>query len=263
MKSEKLDLNNINAGNIGSLMETLRNEPPKGSVLLDKYQLPSRGKFYPNDIYLKKLNTLNIKNLATLNEQNVNNIINGVITSCVWGMEPNKILTGDKIWLIYYLRSITYNDLPFTVRGSCPNCDNICNYKFTLRDLVVSYLDKEIPEYIELPNGDKITITFPTISTDAAVNRLKNDQQIIIDINPELLEMATYILKVNDKTLTLYDAYEYIINISGMDFSVLTNEMSEFIFSAKPIGKFTCPKCGEEILLPVPFTPSFFLPKIK
>ena len=75
--------------------------------------------------------------------------------------------------------------------------------------------------------------------------------------------MATYILKVNDKTMTLYDAYEYIINISGMDFSVLTNEMSEFIFSAKPIGKFTCPKCGEEILLPVPFTPSFFLPKIK
>ena len=93
MKSEKLDLNNINAGNLGSLMETLRNEPPKGSVLLDKYQLPSRGKYYPNDIYLKKLNTLNIKNLATLNEQNVNNIINGVITSCSFNVAKFLIFT--------------------------------------------------------------------------------------------------------------------------------------------------------------------------
>ena len=262
MKSEKLDLNNINQGNISSIVETLKNEPPKNAVLLDKNQLPSRGKFYPNDIYFTKLTTLNIKDLATLNEQNVNNIINNVISSCIWGMEGNKILTGDKIWIIYYLRSITYNDLPFNLRGACPNCDNICNYKFTLRNLVVSYLDKDVPEYIELPNKDKITIKFPTISTDAAINRVKNDQQIIIDINPELLEMASYIIKVNDERKTLYQAYEYLTQLSGMDFSVFTNTLSEYIFSAKPLAKFICPKCEEEILLPVPFTPSFFLPKL-
>ena len=263
MKAEKLDLNNINSGNLSSVVKEMEKEPPRNSVLLDKSLLPSRGKFYPETIYFSKLNTINIKNLDTLTEQNVNNVINNVISTSIFGMEPGKILTGDKIWLIYYLRSITYNDLPFRLRGTCPACENICNYDFVLRNLDVTYLDKEVPEYIELSNGDKVSVTFPTISTDSAINRIKNDANIIIEINPELLEMASYITKVNDKRIGLMQAYEYIAKLDGMSFSVFTNTLSDYIFSAKPVGKFTCPKCGEEILLPVPFTPAFFLPKIK
>lgn len=263
MKSEKLDLNNLNQNNLNSYISEMENQPPKGSVLLDKSLLPSRGKFYSETIYCKKLTTVNIKNLATLNEQNVNNIINNVILSSIYGMDPLKVFTGDKIWLIYYLRSITYNDLPFRLRGTCPNCENICNYEFTLKNLDVSYLDKTLPEFIELQNGDKISISFPTISTDSSINRIKNDPNIIMEINPELLEMASYIDKINGKKIGLMQAYEYITDIDGLNFSIYTNTLSEYIFSAKPVGKFTCPKCGEEILLPVPFTPAFFLPKIQ
>lgn len=263
MKSEKLDLNNINQGNIGSISQEINNQPPKDSVLLDKNLLPSRGKFYQENIYIKKLNTLNIKNLATINENNINNVINNIIASCVFGIDTGKILVGDKIWLIYYLRAFTYNDMPFTLRGTCDKCGNIRNYDFVLKNLDVLYLDKEIPEYIELPNKDKITLTFPTISTESAINRLKNDQNIILEINPELLELSSYILKVNDEKMSLYRAYEYICQIDALSFSHFTNEMSELLFSAKPVAKFTCPHCGEEILLPMPFIPSFFLPKIK
>lgn len=263
MKSEKLDLNNITQGNLSAAVKAMEKEPPRNSVLLDKNLLPSRGKFYSETIYFNKLTTVNIKNLATLTEQNVNNIINNVISTSIFGMEPGKVLTGDKIWLIYYLRSITYNDLPFRLRGTCPTCENISNYEFTLKDLDVTYYDKEVPEYIELGNGDKISVTFPTIATDAAINRIKNDPNVIMEINPELLEMASYITKVNDKRIGLMQAYEYIAKIDGMSFSMFTNTLSDYIFSAKPAGKFTCPNCGEEIILPVPFTAAFFLPKIK
>ena len=263
MKSEKLDLNNINQGNVGTISNELRNEPPKGSVILDKNLLPSRGKFYTETIYVKKLNTLNIKSLATINENNINNVINNVLSSCIFGIDIPKILIGDKIWLIYYIRAFTYNDIPFTLRGTCENCGNIRNYEFVLKDLDVMYLDKDIPEYIELPNKDKITLTFPTISTESAINKLKNDQNIILEINPELLELSSYILKVNDTKLSLYKAYEYICDMDAMSFSHFTNEMAELLFSAKPVAKFICPHCGEEIFLPMPFVPSFFLPKIK
>ena len=263
MKSEKLDLNNINQGNVGVISQEINNQPPRGSVMLDKNLLPSRGKFYTDPIYVKKLNTLNIKNLATINENNINNVINNVLASCIWGIDTNKILVGDKIWLIYYLRAFTYDDIPFVLRGTCNNCGNIKNYKFFLKNLDVTYLDKDVPEYIELPNEDKITITYPTISTEGAINRLKNDQNIILEINPELLELSSYIYKVNDTKLSLYKAYEYICDLDAKSFSHFTNEMSELLFSAKPIAKFKCESCGEEIILPMPFVPSFFLPKIK
>ena len=161
------------------------------------------------------------------------------------------------------LRPALDADIPFILRGTCEHCGNIKNYKFYLKNLDVSYLDKDIPEYIELPNGDKITLTYPTISTEGAINRLKNDQNIMIEINPELLELSSYILKVNDSKMSLYKAYEYICDMDAKSFSHFTNEMSELLFSAKPVARFTCDSCGEEILLPMPFVPSFFLPKIK
>ena len=263
MKSEKLDLNNITQGNVGEVSAQINSQPPKGSVMLDKSLLPSRGKFYPETIYIKKLNTLNIKNLATINENNINNVINNVISNCLWGIDSNKILIGDKIWLIYYLRAFTYDDIPFILRGTCENCGNIRNYKFYLKNLDVSYLDKDVPEYIELPNKDKITLTYPTIATESAINRLKNDQNIMIEINPELLELSSYILKVNDTKMSLYKAYEYICEMDAKSFSHFTNEMSELLFSAKPVARFKCDSCGEDILLPMPFVPSFFLPKVK
>ena len=262
MKSEKLDLNNVNQSNVGDVTSQMKDQPPKGSIMLDKGLLPSRGKFYPEQIYVKKFNTLNIKNLATINENNINNVINNVIANCVWGIDPGKIMIGDKVWLIYYLRSYTYDDIPFIIRGTCDECGTIKNYEFHLKDLDVTYLDKEVPDYIELSSGDKITLTFPTISTEGAINRLKNDQNIVLEINPELLELSSYILKVNDQKLSLYKAYEYICNMDAKSFSVFTNEMSELLFSAKPVAKFKCPSCGEELLLPMPFVPSFFLPKI-
>lgn len=262
LKSEKFDLNTVNQSNLSSVVAELQNQPPKGSVLLDKTLLPSRGKFYTEDIWVKKLNTLNIKNLATLTESNVNQVINNIIGSCLYGINSDKILIGDKVWLIFYLRAFTYNDLPFQLRGECEHCGNISNYNYTLKNLSVTYFDTELPEYIELSNGDKLVIKFPTLSTEAAINRLKHDNNVIIDINPELLELSSYIFKINDKQVSLYSAYEYICQMDAMDFSKFTNEMTELIFSAKPYAEFKCPVCGEDMILPMSFSPTFFLPKI-
>lgn len=271
MKSEKLDLNQINpeianSGNLGSIMSAMLNQPPKGSIMLDKNLLPSRGKLYPDiPLYIKKLTPLNAKDLAVITADNINKIINKVIISSVWGgpnFNPSTIFTGDKLFLIFYIRAYTYNDMPFRLRGECKECGNICNYDFTLSNLDIQYLDEDVPEYIELGNGDKIKIAFSTIATENAVNQMKARQDITIEINPELLELATYIKSVNDEELSLFKAYEYITQIDTMSFSEFANTISKYLFCVKPEAKFTCPKCGEEIYLPMPFVSTFFLPMI-
>lgn len=271
MKSEKLDLNTINpdtinSGNLGNIMTAMMNQPPKGSIMLDKTLLPSRGKLYPDTLlYVKKLNPLNVKNLAVINSDNINKVINNVIATSIWGgpnFDYNTIYTGDKLFLIFYLRSYTYNDMPFRLRGECTECGNICNYDFTLSNLDIQYLDDDVPEYIELGNGDRIKIAFSTIATENAVNQLKNRQDVSIEINPELLELATYVKSVNDNELTLFKAYEYITELDAMSFSEFANTISKYLFCVKPEAKFKCPKCGEDIYLPMPFVSSFFLPNI-
>ena len=50
MRSEPIDLNNVNSGNLASALAQMKNQIPTGAVLLDKTLLPSRGKFYPGDL---------------------------------------------------------------------------------------------------------------------------------------------------------------------------------------------------------------------
>ena len=251
----------VDTTNLSSIVNSLQNKIPKGFILFDKSLLPSHGKFYTETIYIKKLSTLNIKNLATVTEQNINFIVNGIISNCLYGIDANKILVGDKVWLIFYLRSITYNDLPYKLRGTCENCGGIRSYDYVLRNLDVTYLDKDLPESFKI-GDDEVEIRFPTISTEGAVNKFKNDPNNMLDINPELLEFSSYVYKVNGEKLSIGQAYEYICNMEAMDFTKLTNELTEYIFSAKPLAKFTCPDCGETVYLPMAFTPAFFLPKI-
>ena len=123
MKSEKIDISNDPKNNsLNSILADIKNQPPKGAILLDKSLLPSKGMFYQDKIYVKKLSTINIKKLATITDQNSNFVINNILKSSIWdgnGFDYTKILVADKIWLIFYLRSFTYNDIPFKVRHKC------------------------------------------------------------------------------------------------------------------------------------------------
>lgn len=263
MKSEKITSTtpNIDTSSPEAIIKSVQSQPPRGSVMLDKTLLPSRGKFYSENIYVKKLGALQIKKLATITEQNSNVVINNMIMSSLWGIDYNNILVGDKLWFIFYLRAFTFNDIPFKIRETCPHCNTITNYDYVLKNLDISYYDKQLPEYFEV-DGDKVEVKFPTISTEAAAERIKNDPNVLMDIDKELLDYSSYIYKVNGEKYSLMRAYEYMTEMSGMAFSKFSNELSEYMFLAKPYAKFVCPHCGEEVEFQVPLSPTFFMPKI-
>lgn len=265
-KAEKIDLNNMENSHdfnavANAYVKESANSLPKGAVLFDKGLLPSRGKLYSETIYVKKLSTANIQSLSTIDENNANYIFNTILTSCVFGIDTNKICVGDKLWFIYYLRAFTFDDAPYKLKHTCKNCEQASLLDYRLKNLKVDYLDKDVPPYFELKNGDKVTIKFPTIGDEFKVNQVKNDPNLIESYNESMLNFALNIAEVNGKKMPLLNAYEYVSNMDACDFSYLVNSFTEYMFTVRPFAEFQCPKCGETVYERIPFTPMFFLPK--
>lgn len=234
-------------------------------ILLNKELLPSRGTYYENDITTRKLNAKEIKDLSTVKASNVDSVFNSILTDCIDGIELKDILLNDKLWLVYYLRSITYNDLPFAVKVKCPVCGRESKELFTLNRLSVKYADKPLPSEIELPNGDKIKPCWPTIGTELQINRLKNDPNVIEEIDAELMTICSHIEAINGKQASLFDAYTYFTgeNCRGsvLDFNAFCQALKPATFGARPYFTTDCP-CGEEIYSEINLSPDFFLPSI-
>lgn len=239
-------------------------KPKKSNkVLLNKELLPSRGTFYPNDIYVRKLNAKEIKDLSTVKPSNVDVVFNSIISDCLEGMELKNILLNDKLWLIYYLRSITYNDMPFAVKVKCPHCGRETKEQFVLNRLNVKYADTPLPKQIELPNGDVIEPCWPTIGVELQINRLKNDPNVIEEIDSDIMTICAHIKTINGKTATLFDAYSYFTGDdcrgSAMDFNAFCQGLKPATFGARPLFTTDCP-CGEEVYSEITLSPDFFLP---
>lgn len=231
--------------------------------LIDKNLLPSRGQYYKNDLYARKLSAIECKDLSKVRKENVNAVFNKVIGSAISGVDLADILVNDKLWLIFYLRAVTYDDPPISVVGVCKSCENTKIYQYTLKNLDVTYADKVLPESFDLPNGDKITLRFPTIDTEIEVSKTKADPNMIENIDEDVMTIASHIKTINGETVGVYEAYEYFVrgNGSAKDFSRLTSILREYSFGAKPLAKFKC-ECGEDVLAEVLLTADFFLPKL-
>lgn len=238
---------------------------PKGpkKFLIDKNLLPSRGRYYKSDMYARKLTAIECKDLSKVRRETVNAVFNKVIGSAISGVDLSDILVNDKLWLIFYLRAVTYDDPPMSVIGVCKSCENTKIYQYTLKDLDVKYADKELPEEFDLPNGDKISLRFPTIDTEMEVSKTKADPNLIENIDEDVMTIASHVRTINGEVVGIYDAYEYFVrgNGSAKDFSRLTTILREYSFGAKPLAKFKC-ECGDEVFAEVLLTGDFFLPKL-
>lgn len=263
MISKKLDTADI-GGDLTNNVEALMAQAALANrgTMLNKDLLPSKGHFYSNDIFVKQLSAQDIKNLSMLTEDNVNNVINSVLGRCVSGIDYNDILVGDKLWFIFYLRFISYDPakFPYRISYTCPECKSIDEIEFTLDDVKVNYYKDDFKDSIELPNGDIVDVTYPTIGNEKkAIQMKKNDQ---FGLDGEFLDLAGYIKGVNGKEFSIRQAYEYITSMSAECFSEFMNTMADYAIGIVPYIDIQC-KCGETINKRINFTADFFMPKKK
>ena len=254
-------------------MRTIRDGEPKSpqptasasssKILINKDLLPSKGKYYDTDLYARKLSAIEMKELSKVNRDNVDRIFNQTISAAVSGIELEDIKRNDKLWLIYYLRSITYDDFPMKVQGECKGCGKKSWYDYRLLNLDVVYAENELEKDLSLPNGDNIELKFPTIGDEIEISRTKSNPAYLEDIDTDVMTVASHVKSINGESVSIYEAYVYFARGKGSakDYARLVNHLKKYAFGARPYAKFQC-SCGELAYAEVQLTSDFFLPEI-
>ena len=237
--------------------------PKSNKILINKDLLPSKGKYYKTDLYSRKLSAIEMKELSKVTRESVDRVFNSTIASAIDGIELADVQRNDKLWLIYYLRSITYNDIPMKVQGECKSCGKKDWYDYRLANLDVVYAEKELEKELVLPNGDTLELRFPTIGDEIEIARTKNNPAYIENIDADVMTVASHISTINGEPMSIYEAYTYFARGKGsaLDYAKLVSHLKKFAFGARPYAKFPC-SCGEYAEAEVPLTSDFFLPEI-
>jgi hypothetical protein len=107
-----------------------KKEEPKENVFFIE-DLPSKYKLYPEGtkLYGRPLNVREVKKLSALNEHNFDIIIKEVLSTAITGYPISDILSGDKLYLIFWLRANTYKDARFVTPFICDECGKQSEYK--------------------------------------------------------------------------------------------------------------------------------------
>lgn len=236
-----------------------------GGVPIDPEDLPSKGKSYNSALLAKKLTAIQIKELSRINRDNVDRIVDNILSKNILGMDYKQLKKADKLWLVYFLRAITYEDYPYRVRGECDSCEEKAWFDYTLDNLLVTYYSGEIDD-LTLPNGDVLSFKFPTIADEHEATAIKNNPGYIENIDTEIMGTADFINKINGKKVTLYEAYGYFVRGRGsaMDYAHFLSHLKDRVYGCRPIASTTCPHCGSgKLYAEVNLEPNFFLPNVK
>lgn len=231
-------------------------------ILVDKNSMPSRGIFYPDDIYVTPFTGMDLKDITSFEENTVNQILFKILSRRVTGIAINDILVGDKLWFIYLIRNITYPDHQIPIKCTCEHCGTQSIQYYTFDKLKVDHYDNRFPDsQIKLPNSDLIEFAFPTIGTESQILRLKNDPNLMEPIDDQFMLLASYIKTINGKKLSIWDAYNYAKNADAATFCKIVRLLDKHSFSFLRTARFEC-VCGETIETPIQLTQEFFIPDL-
>lgn len=252
-----------NSTKVSAEKKTVENTVPEGYYLVEG--LPSKGRLYPEGtkIYSRPLKILEVKQLATINESNYNQIINAVLTKTVIGISINDLISADKLFIIYWQRANTYKDDGFSVDFMCQKCETKSKYDFTVSNLVLQDIkdDYDPNAPLALPDSkDELVIHQMRVMDERLVENFASSNRGE-EYDSDLLSLAALISTINGKEMTLKDKYNYLVNLSIKDNLYLAKSYSKNEISLDPTLKVTCKNCGGMVETPLTFRPDFFLPE--
>jgi len=227
------------------------------SVAIDG--IPSKN-YYGADLYGRPLNVLELKKLSGITPSNANNTINDILRLAISGVEHDKILTNDKIYLTLWLRANTYPQSGYSVPFECPLCQSESNYDFKTDDIVVNEIsDKDVGDIQEI-EGDIYRFKYMTIGDETRISKFKDSvKKSMARYDSEIINIAAQIEEINGQKATIMLAYDKLIS-SPQIFSRVISYLNGFDFGVKETFNVTCNKCGEITTAGLSFRPDFFIP---
>lgn len=260
------DVNDISKAN--SMTEALNkhNEIEKSNTYeVDISKLPSKGKIYPDGtkIYGRRLRPSMLNKLASMTPDNMDIVCNEVLANSISGIDYREIGVGDKWYLVYWLRDISFKGKPFKIGKYCNSCKKNIIHDYYFNDLGIIYLPETFEKVINLEvSKDNVLIDLPRIKNEFVTNSLKKDE-IASKYDESVINFSINISSVNGKSLTPLEKCEYIENLDPIDYSILMNALSETtIYGITFTTTFNC-DCGEKLETIIPLNAQFFLPKFR
>lgn len=126
-------------------LDALLSTPTEQLIPWEECQLPSRGLFYgwqDGTCYVKPMGQTAEKILATQRLASSGQSIDYLFRECCKfpnNFDPNELLLGDRIFLLYFLRGITHGNM-YEFAVTCPNndCEAVNTHTYDLNDLAAT-----------------------------------------------------------------------------------------------------------------------------
>lgn len=234
-------------------------------------QLPTNGLLYQDcedpDI---KSGMIRLKPMSLADEEIISNqsyIKNGsvfrrLLDSCITSnIQAKELVPYDTYYLLYALRRITYGeDYKFEI--TCPNCGKKYEYSLNVSDMSFEELKPEDNVQpiitLKLPVS-KFTITIKTVTlgTEEEANRLSktsNAGETVLSY----VARTEQLLDNNDDPISPDDYIDFFEALPGRDRAEISKAFEKIDNLKIPTVTVTCPKCGEEDEMQVPFNREFF-----
>lgn len=215
-------------------------------------RIPSEGRFYPENpspqVKISPIKFDDEKDMISNIRNNVNPV-NLLLSKCVKGIEAQRLLLIDKIFLLLKIRQISYGEI-YPAIVTCPKCKTESRIDINLNDLVVNYIPSEVtdPREVTLPKlKKKAKVRFPRIS----------DETFMTSQEEIYSNLWRFVVELNGSNDPVFIA-KAIPKLPIMDVKKLVKEILRDDLGLNPKFLFECAHCKAVSQLEVPINENFF-----
>ena len=210
-----------------------------GWHVLDLMDLPSQGKFYPENcvIKIRSAKAAEIRHFSTMDENNyidMEDKLNSIVESCAQMMSGKSkmsykdILEEDRIILLLSIRDLTFPEPEnkLILKGKTEKTKKSVDIELSVRNLVASVIDEEIERYysakertyvIKTRSAGTIRMKPPTIGVMQEVTAyLKDRQEKDQDFDRAFLQVLPY-MQADWRGLSLNKIFQMEMEYKGWD----------------------------------------------
>jgi len=185
-----------------------------------------------------------------------------LLDSCVVNdFDVRKLIPYDVFYLLYTLRKITYGeDYKFEVK--CPECGRKFEKEVDITKVEWETLENEDLKpvnTIKLPVSKyTVSIEVPTLGNEESVMKLSRKFEDYDDVIKNYIVRTTEILDEDGDPISPDDYGDFFEALPGKDRAAISKVFDEIEKLPIPTVKITCPKCGDEREISIPFDKDFF-----
>lgn len=230
-----------------------------------KVVLPG-GAFYPQDIYVKPFNVLQVKTLSKIALTNDPIQLINLVGECI-NYDVKELYQDDFWYLLHWLRINSFMDFPHIIPWQCPACEYKNNTPLTPETLTYDeikedYVDGEMRmKFDNFPEGLYIR---PQKVKDDITSRNFMKKKLIkeSDMARAAIIMDLLLLTNPKNNMNLEELYKLYNEgkFTNDDFNAIAMFKKEYAWGVTDVARMKCDKCHEEVDVEYSFSLASFLP---